>query len=132
MAVLRRSTRLRRALYTALGFVFVGIGLIGYVTPLLPGTVFLILALWAFKRGNERFEDWLLKHPMVGPTLRDWDSNRTIKTRTKFVAIALIWLCITGSLFAVHNAWVGIMLITIACWLTWYLATRKSPTVATA
>ena len=115
-----------RALYTGLGWVFVAVGIVGYILPVLPGTVFMILALWCFKRGNERFEHWLLNHPRIGPTLRDWDENRAIKPRTKVIAIAMIWVCIGGSLFAVRKPWVGYMLVGIAIGLTWYLATRRN------
>ncbi|MBX7135271.1 MAG: YbaN family protein [Fimbriimonadaceae bacterium] len=114
-----------RVLYTVLGWLFVGIGIVGYVLPVLPGTVFMILALWCFRRGSERFERWLLNQPRIGPTLRDWDENRAIKPRTKVIAIAMVWVCIGGSLFAVKKPWVGYLLVGIAVALSWYLATRR-------
>lgn len=86
----------------------------------------MILALCCFKRGSERFEAWLLNHPRIGPTLRDWDENRAIKPRTKVIAITMVWVCIGGSLFAVRKPWVGYMLVAIAVGLTCYLATRRN------
>lgn len=115
-----------RTLYNVLGWTFVGLGILGYILPVMPGTVFMILALCCFKRGSEKFETWLLEHPRVGPVLRDWDRDRSIRPRTKVVAIAMIWVCIGGSLFVVHKAWVAWMLLAIAVGLTFYLATRKS------
>ena len=115
-----------RVLYTVLGWLFVGLGIAGYILPFLPGTVFMILALWCFRRGSERFEHWLINHPRIGPTLRDWDEHRAIKPRTKVIAIVMVWVCIGASLFAVRKPWVGYMLVGIAVALTWYLATRRS------
>ena len=52
-----------RALYVALGWTCVAVGAIGVVVPLLPTTIFMIVALWAFGRGSSRFRAWLYGHP---------------------------------------------------------------------
>lgn len=111
------------------GLLFVGVGILGYILPLVPGTFFLILALWCFKRSSERFELWLLHHPLVGPTLQDWERNHSIKPRTKIVAIAFLWVCIAASAYAVRTPWVIALLLAIASAVTVYLATRKSAPV---
>lgn len=109
-----------------LGCAFVGIGFAGYVLPLLPGTVFMILALWCFKRGNERLENYLLNHRRIGPTLRDWERDRSITRRTKITAITLIWLCLLISMFMVRKPWVLALLPTIGVAVSLYLATRPT------
>ena len=38
------SSRIGRVVYAALGFLCLGLGIAGYIVPLLPGTVFLLLA----------------------------------------------------------------------------------------
>lgn len=113
-----------------LGCLFVGLGTMGIWVPVMPSTIFFILALWAFKKSSPRMEAWLLRHPIVGPTLRDWDENGSVKPRTKVLAIGLIWLSIGASIaFLVINqrpVWVPIMLFGIAVALTIYLLTRPS------
>lgn len=105
---------------------FVGLGVLGVILPVMPSTIFFILALWAFKRSSPRLEGRLLAHPRIGPTLSDWDRNRSIKPRTKVVAISMIWACLLISAAFVHKPYVYAILAATGIGLTWYLATRTS------
>ena len=93
----------------------------------MPSTIFFILALWAFKRSSPRLERKLLDHPIIGPTLRDWDANRAVKRRTKIVAIIAIWGCLVVSAILVAKPTVTAILAVTGIALTWYLGTRKEP-----
>lgn len=80
---LRAAARLG---WLALGFVFVALGIIGALLPLMPTTIFLILAAGCFARSSPRLEAWLLDHPHFGPTLRAWRRDRAIPRRAKALA----------------------------------------------
>jgi uncharacterized protein len=88
----------RRA-WTALGLLFVASGLVGVVVPGWPTTVWLILALFCFKKGSARLEAWLLGHRLFGPTLRDWDENKWMSVQAK------AWSCSCIALFSGGAAW---------------------------
>jgi uncharacterized membrane protein YbaN (DUF454 family) len=100
----RRGGPLRRSLWLALGFLFVALGFIGALLPLMPTTVFLILAAACFARSSPRFEGWLLDHPRFGPTLRAWRDDGSIGPRAKLMACggmavgyALFWWAVRPS-----------------------------------
>jgi uncharacterized membrane protein YbaN (DUF454 family) len=78
---------MKRRLWTAAGLVFVGIGAVGAVLPLLPTVPFLLLALFCFARGNPVWEQRLLDHPRYGPLLLDWRTRRAIPRRAKWAAL---------------------------------------------
>lgn len=75
-----------RWLIFALAWVCVALGIVGIVTPVMPGTVFLILAAWLFARSSPRFENWLLTHPRLGPSVVAWRENGAIPRWAQLVA----------------------------------------------
>jgi uncharacterized membrane protein YbaN (DUF454 family) len=76
----------QRWLFIALGWFCFGLGILGVLLPIVPATPFMLVALWAFARGSERFHDWLYNHRVFGPPLRRFHRERTIPVWTKLLA----------------------------------------------
>jgi uncharacterized membrane protein YbaN (DUF454 family) len=74
-------------LYKTLGIVSLGLGVVGAFVPLLPTTVFLLIAAWAFARSSERWHRYLLDHPKFGPVIRAWRAHRALPRRAKRAAL---------------------------------------------
>ena len=84
----RTASKTLRPVYFVAGWVLTAIGIAGVVLPLLPGTVFLILAAACFARSSQRFETWLLTHPKLGPSVVAWRKSGAIPLRAKIIAIS--------------------------------------------
>ena len=78
----------RKAFFFALGIVMLALGVIGAFLPLMPTTIFLIIAAWAFGRSSTRLERWMLDHPRFGPLLRDWREQGAMPRKAKWMACA--------------------------------------------
>jgi len=72
----------------AFGWLMVLLGFIGALLPVMPTTIFLILAAGCFSHSSPRFEAWLLDHRWFGPPIRRWRARGAIPRRAKIVAIA--------------------------------------------
>ena len=83
----RKGSPLLRPLFFVGGLLLVGVGVVGYLTPGMPGTIFLILAAGCFTRSSPRLEAWLLNHPRLGPSVVAWRENGAIPRKIKYIAI---------------------------------------------
>ena len=81
---------LTRCAWRVLGVVCVSIGAVNVFLPLLPTTVFWIVAAWAFGKSSPELTRRLREHPRVGPGLTLWMDHRMISRRAKCTAIAAI------------------------------------------
>lgn len=79
-----------RYVYLGLGWFFVGLGIIGAFLPVMPTTIFLIMAAWCFARSSPELEAWLLAHPLFGETLTNWRERGAISKRAKLLACGMI------------------------------------------
>jgi uncharacterized membrane protein YbaN (DUF454 family) len=84
------STRRGRHAYLVLGWLALAVGLIGAFVPLLPTTVFLLIAAWAFSRSSERWHRWLREHARFGETIRAWEEHHAMPRRAKRVAFGAL------------------------------------------
>jgi hypothetical protein len=126
-------SRFARPLWMLLGFVCVGLGFIGALLPVMPTTIFLILAVGCFARSSPRLEAWLLNHPRFGPTLRAWRAEGAIPRRGKIMACAgisvgyvLFWLG------ARPNLWLALLVGAFMAGCAAYILTRPAPGWRTA
>ena len=108
-------------LYRALGITCVALGTIGVFVPLLPTTVFLIIAVWAFARGSPEWADKVRQHPRLGPYIRDWEERGVIPNRAKALAVILMATSWTGVALATRSlVWMvglGATLAAVALWI---------------
>lgn len=124
----KRPAGALRAGWLALGLLFVALGLIGAVLPLMPTTIFLIFAAGSFARSSPRLEAWLLEHPRFGPALRAWRREKAIPRRAKIAACVGIAGGFVVFVLAVHphlipTLAVALVLALVAAWIV----TRPAP-----
>ena len=77
----------KRTLFLGLGWTFFALGLVGAFLPVMPTTVFMILALWCFANSSGRLHTWLYEHPRFGPSLQQWNQHRVIPVHAKIAAL---------------------------------------------
>lgn len=79
-----------RAIWVCGGVVALILAALGVVVPGLPTTPFVLLAATCFAKGSPRLHQWLLTHRYCGPMVRDWEQNRSLPLRIKGLAIGLM------------------------------------------
>jgi uncharacterized membrane protein YbaN (DUF454 family) len=84
-----------RGLFLVLGWLFVGLAVLGLFLPVLPTTPFLLLASSCFLRSSPRWQRWLMNSRWFGPMLRDWDEHKAIRRPVKVLALVVVSLVLT-------------------------------------
>ncbi len=113
-----------RALWVVLGSIFLLIGAIGVLVPVLPTTPFLLLTAGCYARGSDRFHRWLLTNRLFGEYLRDYYEGRGVPLRTKAISIAMLWGVILYSAWRMDHLHVRLGLVAVALAVSAHILTR--------
>lgn len=109
------------------GFVLVAIGVLGMFLPLLPTTIFFILAAWCFARSSEKFHHWLHNNRYFGRYLANYRTKGGMTLGSKIFSIAFLLAGISVSvIFLTENLYIRILLASIAVGVTWHLLAIKT------
>ncbi|MCX6163444.1 MAG: YbaN family protein [Ignavibacteriae bacterium] len=122
-----KENRLVRLAWVFLGFLMVVMGIIGALLPVIPGTVFFILAALAFAKGSEKFYKMLIHNKYVGPHLQNYLEEKFIPIRTKIIIIASLWVSITvSSVYVVDVFWQRVLMFLFAIGVSVYIIMHRS------
>jgi uncharacterized protein len=76
----------KKGMCIAGGYVFFGLGIAGIVLPLLPTTIFWIMAVWLLARAHPQLVERIYRWPRLGPVVRDFAEDGTIGDKAKLSA----------------------------------------------
>ncbi|PID36587.1 MAG: hypothetical protein CR993_04365 [Rhodobacterales bacterium] len=99
----------KRAIYYILGTLFLLVGVIGVVLPVLPTTPFLLLTAFFYAKASDRLHYWLITHPFFGPPIRNWNERGAISRRAKMLGVGTMIAVFTFSVF------IGVPVWALAC-----------------
>ena len=115
--------------WKTVGTLCFAIGIVNAFVPLLPTTVFLLLGIWAYGKGDPEMRERMLQHPKFGPSLRRWVEHRQISRTGKLGACLGIAGSAAGTALLIGNKpvmWAVVLGLGVLC--AW-LATRDEPAV---
>lgn len=110
----------------AAGIIFVGLGFVGMALPVMPTTIFFILALACFTRSSPKFANWLLTHPKFGESLRLWHDHQVIPVKGKWGAGCGMLLGYMILLYSQPALWVLILVASIEVAVMIYILSKPS------
>ena len=106
------------------GFFFVALGFIGAFVPIMPSTVFFIIAAWCFARGSERWLNWLLALPTVGPLVRDYRDGKGMPARAKLISVSMLTVAVLLSAWSLHTIYGRFGVLALGGVGAWFILAR--------
>lgn len=121
--------KFKKALWVALGMLFIGIAYIGVITPGIPWSTPSVAAAFCFAKGSDRWHTWIMNHRIFGPFLHNWTEKKIFPTYGKWcmvismdVSLIILWLT-TGNLWLVGG--VAILMVIGGTWAWKYPGSIK-------
>lgn len=118
---------IRKAILIFAGTVCVALGVLGMFLPLLPTTVFLLMAAYCYSRSSDRFHSWLVNNRWLGGYIRNYKSGQGVSLRQKITTITILWVSIGFSIWMLGAVfWATLILLAIAVGVTLHLVLIKT------
>jgi uncharacterized protein len=118
---------IRKAALIFCGSLFVGLGVLGMFLPLMPTTVFLLMAAYCYSRSSDRFHTWLLNNRLFGKYISNYRSGKGISLRQKWTTTVVLWVSIGFSIWMIGGGlWSTLLLLAVAIGVTIHLFWLKT------
>jgi len=117
---------MKKLLYISLGFIFLTLGTIGLVLPLLPTTPLVLLAAICFSYSNKRLEEWLCRNRIFGSFIENYRTGSGISKLHKYTSIAFLWLGLITSMIVIRTPMIYIVLSLVGVGVTIHLLMIKT------
>ena len=126
-----RSPAARNPLFktacVAAGLILLGVGIVGFFVPGLPGTPLLLVAAWLFSMSNERLHRWTTTNKWFGRSVADYQAGLGIRRRVKVVSVAAVMVVVSYSVFVALDAiWSRSVVGGLGLYGIWFILTRPT------
>jgi len=119
-------SRLVRWTFISLGSLLVAVGVLGIFLPLLPSTVFFLMALGCYGKSSPSAYRWMTTNRLFGQNLREYREEKGATVRTKVVSLLWLWGGIGLSEYFIDNLWIRLTLIAIALGVSAHLVLLRT------
>ena len=105
--------RLRYCLWTAGGFLFFTLGMVGVVLPILPTTPFILVAAFCFARSSDRLNSWFKGTKVYKMVLEGYMTKRSMTLRAKLTILVPVTVLLAVGFAMMSSVPVGRAIVAI-------------------
>lgn len=117
-----------KAIFTVLGIVFLGLGLVGIYTPILPTTPFLLVAAFCFQKSSYKLNNWFRSTNTYQVYIKPIKNKKGLPLSKKIRILALVTLLVIISFFFMKNK-IGrsVLIVILIFHYIYFLFVLKTP-----
>ena len=119
--------KFRKLLLVTIGLMCLGLGIVGYVLPGLPGTIFLIIAATLFVRSSDRLYQFVVNNQFFGRQVEVFLRTGAMPLKAKIFSLVSMWAFTLISIFLTPYSWLfKIPILVLAVVGTLYILSRPT------
>jgi len=103
-------------LWKSAGIFCVGLAILGALLPVLPTTVFLIMATGCFAKSSPRMQQKLLNNKIFGPLIQEWEQHKSMPKKAKVIALFSLVLSFVWSAYLLQNMMLSLLVLLLMTW----------------
>lgn len=124
------NSRIKKALWYITGMVSLAMAYIGFITPGIPFSIFLVFSAYCFSKSSQKMHDWLYNHKHFGPFLTNWVEKRIFPQRMKYAMVLVMSSSLAFLWFTTYNLtavlWSGGFMVAVAVWAWRYPGSEEA------
>ena len=118
---------LKKLILITIGLVCLALGILGYILPGLPGTIFLIIAATLFVKSSDRLYNFVIRNKLFGRQVRKFMESGEMSLKAKILSVSSIWVFSGGAVIFGPYGWLFIIpILLLAVAGTIYIASRPT------
>lgn len=126
VSLLKNYFTIKNYIYIFLGLLFLVLGFIGLLLPIVPTTPFILVSVWFFARSSKKLENWLINHKIFGKNIRNWKEKGAISKNAKLSAIPLIIFSFSATIYLNEIFYLDLFLAVLGLSISIFIITRPS------
>jgi uncharacterized membrane protein YbaN (DUF454 family) len=121
--------KIKKYLWMAAGFLFLGIAYIGVIVPGIPWSTPSLIAAYCFGKSSERFHNYMLNHKLFGPFIKNWADGKVYPNKIKWIMFICMDISLIMMWVATQN-WkatlgMGVFFALVLLWASRYPGTKE-------
>lgn len=112
--------KLIKIIFIILAFIFVGLGILGVILPILPTTPFLLAASYFFAKGSDRFHNWFVSTKLYKNYLQDFIETRAMTLKAKLKILIPVSIMLIISFLMIDNLYAKGLIVFLFLFKEYY------------
>lgn len=104
---------MKKIIFLFLGFLFLGLGAIGAIVPILPTVPFLLVSAFCFGKSSEKVRLWFQNTKLYKNNLETYVKGEGMTAKTKIRVISMVTLLMGTGFFLMSNVPVGRIILSV-------------------
>ena len=127
MGLLRALDKLKKIVLIVVGLLCLALGILGYIVPGLPGTIWLIISATLFVRSSDRLYNFVIRNKVFGNQVRGFLETGEMPMKAKILSLVSMWaFTFLSVIFAPYDWRFKVPILVLAIAGTAYILTRPT------